>query len=385
MPGRKRAATTEKVEPDGTDLALGELLDELNSGEGKGSAFRLSDDGLSIHLPGVVTTGSEYLDLATGRGGIPLGRITLLSGNEGSGKTTLALNLCRNVQKMGGVAVYIDAEYKLDRDYAAALGVDLERLILSQPEHMEHALEVINKVTEIAKKSTRPIVVVVDSLNSMPTEAELDGSDAPGQSSRTMSKGLRKLAKKIPEHRIALVLISQIRQKFGVKFGKQTTTGCGFAPRFYAALIFEMVPISAVKSGNQKVGHKTKIDITKNQVGPPYRKAELVIRYGSGIDWAHSLHEATRAAEVVEVGAQSRSVWSGPGGPAKWQGGEGLREVGEGNAEAIVGIVNELRGRYGWQNTAITLADVPALLAAGAPFESGGREVEEEEDEEEED
>ena len=222
----RRSTKTAAAEADAgqDESVLGDMLDALNRKDSGTPTFRLSDDGLSIHLPGVIPTGSEALDHALGRGGIPQSRITLISGDEGTGKTTLGLQLCAACQRIGGIANYIDAEYKVEREYAGSLGVNNDRLLLSQPESMEDALESIDTVLSVAARhdSKRPILIVLDSLNALPPRAELEGVDTPGASARVMAKGLRKINRRISKQRVALVLISQLRNKIGgVMFGKR--------------------------------------------------------------------------------------------------------------------------------------------------------------------
>ena len=330
-----------------------DIIGAVNKAHGEGKAMALSSPDLSIHIPGVVSTSSEWLDWSLGRGGIPLGRISMIGGNEGTGKTTLALHLCANVQRMGGVAFYVDAEYKLDVDYAHALGVDTDKMILSQPDHMEQALETI--ITAIGRiKAYReetgeavPALIVLDSLNAMATKAELEGSledhhYAP--QARVMSKALKVMARMLSKESIGLFMISQVRQKIGVMFGDDMDTACGKAPKFYSTCIVRLDGGSAIKEGSNRVANEVHAKVVKNQVAPPFKKAKLRITYGKGIDRTHSIHEAVKAAGIAKVSGSWLTV-----GKDKWNGVGGLDTLLGDDPTAADRLVKALREPYGWE------------------------------------
>ena len=353
---RKAAAKKKKPTKAAVDKELDDMIAVLNKSHGAGTVQRMSDDGLSIHIPGVISTGSESLDQAIGRGGVPRGRIILLSADEGAGKTTLTLHLCANVQRAGGWAVFIDAEYKLDLAYAAALGVDVDRLILSQPRSAEQAFDVIDDILEIqaarvaAGGADVPVLIIVDSISALPTEQELNDKDNPGSHARVFSKRLKMVNRQISKGSVCLVLVSQHRVKIGVMFGDGKVTAGGAAPRFYCTVGIKMKAYSAVKKDGRLIGRDVKVEVWKNQVAPPFRQCSIRIIFGKGIDYVHSIHEA-----LIEAGLAAKtgekSSWttfkSGTSDEIKWQGASGLR------AHLIVPerrdkLIKALRGRYGW-------------------------------------
>lgn len=330
-----------------------DIIGAVNKAHGEGKAMALSSPDLSIHIPGVVSTSSEWLDWSLGRGGIPLGRISMIGGNEGTGKTTLALHLCANVQRMGGVAFYVDAEYKLDVDYAHALGVDTDKMILSQPDHMEQALETI--ITAIGRiKAYReetgeavPALIVLDSLNAMATKAELEGSledhhYAP--QARVMSKALKVMARMLSKESIGLFMISQVRQKIGVMFGDDMDTACGKAPKFYSTCIVRLDGGSAIKEGSNRVANEVHAKVVKNQVAPPFKKAKLRITYGKGIDRAHSIHEVVKASGLATASGSWLTL-----GKDKWNGLSGLETAMAEDKDLEGRLIEALRQDYGWE------------------------------------
>ena len=335
------------------------ILADINKEFGKGSALPLSDGGLSIHIPGVIPTGSPWLDWALGRGGWPLGRIVLLGGDEGTGKTTLALQACASVQAMGGVAFYIDAEWKLDMDYADMLSVDVDRLIMSQPKYMERALSTIERaIKKISEMRTVlgyrvPVLVVFHSISAIPPKAELEGDYEDhqiGLAARQMGKGLRKIVQLVSQESVCLMLISQMREKIGVMFGDNTTTSCGKAPRFYAATIVNMSAGKGQKAEGSKTrtGVITHVYINKNQVAPPHRKSELHIVYGEGIDRIHGLHGVAPKCGFAKLSGS----WLNPpsaSGISKWQGENGLRKLPGKAQDRIETAVRKHYGATDWK------------------------------------
>jgi len=355
----KRTRTRAKAKPkarkkatkSAVDKEMDDMLALMNKKHGEGTVQRMSDDGLSIHIPGVISTGSEALDSAIGRGGIPRGRIVLLSADEGAGKTTLALHLCVNVQRSGGYAVFIDAEYKLDMAYAADLGVDVDRLILSQPRSAEQAFDVIDDILSIQAKRVAaggadvPVLIIVDSISALPTEQELNDKDNPGTHARVFSKRLKMVNRHISKGSVSLVLISQHRVKIGVMFGDGKVTAGGAAPRFYCTVGIKMVPIKAVKKEGRLIGRDVKVEVWKNQVAPPFKQCEIRVIFGKGIDYVHSLHGTLIETGLATISGSWTTFKGGTADELKWQGPAGLRThliVPERRAK----LIKAVRGRY---------------------------------------
>lgn len=340
------------------------IIGDIEKQYGKGAATVLSDGGLSTHIPGVIPSGSAWLDYSLGRGGWPLSRIVLVGGDEGAGKTTLALQACASVQRMGGIAFYIDAEYKLDMMYADAMGCDVDTLIMSQPEHLEAGLDMVEKAILRVKKvraSTGvriPVLVVFDSISSIPPKDELEGSyedNTIGLAARQMGKGLRKLVKLVSEESVCLMLVSQLREKIGVMFGDDLSTSCGKAPLFYAATIVRLTRGKAdravkkkgkgddeddapAEKGGARIGAFTHVYVHKNQVAPPHRKCELLVRYGQGVEPIHGLHNAATATGW----AVTRGSWViSDSADVKWCGQNGLAEMDQEERDAVEASIRE--------------------------------------------
>jgi recombination protein RecA len=336
------------------------IISDINKHHGKGSAIALSDGGLSLHVPGVIPSGSAWLDWALGRGGWPLGRIVLVGGDEGTGKTTLGIMACASCQAMGGVAVYIDAEFKLDMDYADALGVDTDKLILMQPKYIEKALQMTERVINMvaAKRAATgkpvPILVVFDSISAIPAKAELDGDYDDlqvGLSARTMSKGLRKITGLVSSEAVCFMLISQLREKIGISFGDNTSTACGKAPRFHACTIVNLGRGKLVKDDGTSIGGGTHVYVHKNQVAPPHRKSELRIIYGEGISREHGIHGVATKCGWATLGGS----WTKPpksSGMKAWNGLRGLTDNRQGDLGAIETAIREHYETTEWDPTA---------------------------------
>jgi recombination protein RecA len=291
-----------------TTADLDDLLAGIR-GEGDETAMYLGSDSSLLKIRGVISTQCPGLDRAIGRGGIPLARLTILHGAEGSGKTTACLHLVAEVQRMGGVAIYMDKEYKLDPDYAAALGVDTKRLIISQPSYLEQAFKVqeaaIKRASAIRERLKRrvPILVVLDSMNAAITKAQLEGEwddKHMAPQARAFSEGLPKLIPQVSREDVALCYISQVRKKMNISFGDDDEICGGKAPRFYASLIISFKRIGSVKTGDEKVANTVIAECKKNQIAPPFKQAQFNIRYGIGIDAEMSLLEEALEMKLVE-------------------------------------------------------------------------------------
>jgi recombination protein RecA len=296
MADKKPAKTMADVSNDGKSKALGLAMETIEKQFGRGAIMKL---GESTHTKvETFPTGSISLDLALG-GGIPKGRVVEIYGPESSGKTTLTLHAIAEVQKAGGTAAFIDAEHALDPGYAKRIGVDVENLLLSQPDNGEQALE----ITETLVRSNAVDLIVVDSVAALVPRAEIEGEmgdSLPGLQARLMSQALRKLTGVISRSHTTVIFINQIRMKIGVMFGNPETTTGGNALKFYASVRMDIRRIGQIKQGDSVIGNRTRVKVVKNKIAPPFREAEFDIMYNEGISRSGDILDLAAANNIVE-------------------------------------------------------------------------------------
>jgi recombination protein RecA len=276
------------------DMAVGQIEKQF----GKGSIMRLGQRGAIAPIE-AISTGAISIDYALGVGGLPRGRVVEIFGPESSGKTTLALQVIAEAHKNGGMAAFVDAEHALDAQYAQKLGVDLDNLLVSQPDNGEQALEIV----EVLVRSNSVDVVVVDSVAALVPKAEIEGEMGEAQmglQARLMSQALRKLTGVVSKSKTTLIFINQLREKIGVMFGNPETTTGGRALKFYASVRIDIRRIASIKDGDQIIGGRTRVKIVKNKVAPPFREAEFDVMYGEGISREGDLLDLAVEKRIVE-------------------------------------------------------------------------------------
>ena len=316
--------------------ALSAALTQIERQFGKGSVMRMGDR--VIEPVEIIPTGSLMLDLALGIGGLPKGRVVEIYGPESSGKTTLTLQAIAECQKQGGTAAFIDAEHALDPVYAAKLGVNVDDLLLSQPDTGEQALE----IADMLVRSGSIDIVVIDSVAALTPKAEIEGEmgdQLPGLQARLMSQALRKLTGNIKRSNTIVIFINQIRMKIGVMFGNPETTTGGNALKFYSSVRLDIRRIGAIKNGEEVVGNQTRVKVVKNKVAPPFREAEFEIMYGAGI---------SRNGEIIDIGVAQGLVeksgsWYSYNGERIGQGKENARTFLEQHPDIARDIETKLR------------------------------------------
>ena len=347
-----KALNTEKAK------ALQAALAQIEKQYGKGTIMRLGE-GEVIEDIQVVSTGSLGLDVALGVGGLPRGRVIEIYGPESSGKTTLTLQVIAEMQKQGGQCAFVDAEHALDIQYAQNLGVNLQDLLISQPDTGEQALEIVDSLV----RSGAVDLIVIDSVAALTPKAELEGEmgdSLPGLQARLMSQALRKLTATIKKANCMVIFINQIRMKIGVMFGSPETTTGGNALKFYASVRLDIRRIGTIKKGEDAIGNETKVKIVKNKVAPPFKTAEFDIMFGEGI---------SREGEIVDMGVVANIVdksgaWYAYQGEKIGQGRDNAKEFLRENPDLAREIENKIRESLG-------IALLPAAAGASAPKSEG--------------
>jgi len=321
--------------------ALQAALSQIEKQFGKGSIMKLGEAEVSKDIE-VVSTGSLGLDIALGVGGLPRGRIVEIYGPESSGKTTLTLSVIAEMQKQGGTAAFIDAEHALDPQYARKVGVNVEELLISQPDNGEQALE----IADILVRSGSVDIVVVDSVAALTPKAEIEGEMGEpqmGLQARLMSQALRKLTANIKRSNTLVIFINQIRMKIGVMFGNPETTTGGNALKFYASVRLDIRRIGAIKKGDEVIGSETRVKVVKNKVAPPFRQADFDILYGEGI---------SREGEVVDLGVlhkviEKSGAWYSYGSDRIGQGKDNAREFLKEHKDMAAEVEGKIRASAG--------------------------------------
>jgi recombination protein RecA len=319
------------------DIAVGQIEKQF----GKGSIMRLGQRNQIAPIE-AISTGAISIDYALGIGGLPRGRVTEIFGPESSGKTTLALQVIAEAQRAGGMAAFVDAEHALDAQYAQKLGVDLENLLVSQPDHGEQALEIV----EVLVRSNSVDVIVVDSVAALVPKAEIDGEMGEAQmglQARLMSQALRKLTGIVSKSKTTLVFINQLREKIGVMFGNPETTTGGRALKFYASVRIDIRRIASIKDGDLVVGGRTRVKVVKNKVAPPFREAEFDVMYGEGISREGDLLDLAVDKRIIE----KSGAWFAFGGERLGQGRENVKQFLKENADLRRTIEERVRKELG--------------------------------------
>ena len=332
MAGKSTASAAENKEK-----ALEQALEQIQKQYGKGAIMKLGEEGLTGSVD-VISTGSISLDLATGVGGYPRGRIIEIYGPESSGKTTLTLHAIAEAQKAGGKAAFIDAEHALDPVYAKNLGVDVDELLVSQPDTGEQALE----ICEMLARSGAIDLIVIDSVAALVPKAEIQGEMGDshvGLHARLMSQALRKIAGTVNKTNTCVIFINQLREKIGVMFGNPETTTGGRALKFYASMRLDVRKIETLKRGDEMLGNRTRVKIVKNKVAPPFKKSEFDIMYGTGISLAGDVLDTAVEAKIVDKAGS----WYSYNGERIGQGRENVKDYLQSHEEMLEEAADRLR------------------------------------------
>ena len=335
MPIDERQERQERLKA--LDAAVGQIEKQF----GKGSIMRLGQNNAVAPVE-VISTGAISIDYALGIGGVPRGRVIEIFGPESSGKTTLALQVIAEAQKKGGMAAFVDAEHALDAAYAKKLGVDLDNLLVSQPDNGEQALEIV----EVIIRSNSVDVVVVDSVAALVPRAEIEGEMGEAQmglQARLMSQALRKLTGAVSKSKTSLIFINQLREKIGVMFGNPETTTGGRALKFYSSVRIDIRRIGAIKDGENVVGGRTRVKVVKNKLAPPFREAEFDVMYGEGVSREGDLIDIAVEHKIVE----KSGAWFAYGGERLGQGRENVKSFLKENIDVRSAIEDKVRRALG--------------------------------------
>ena len=342
--------------------ALDMAMHQIEKDFGKGSIMKLGEASAKMNIE-VIPTGALSLDIALGVGGIPRGRVIEIYGPESSGKTTVALHMIAEAQKLGGYAAFIDAEHALDPVYARALGVDIDNLLISQPDNGEQALEIADALV----RSGAIDIIVIDSVAALVPRAEIEGEMGDshvGLQARLMSQALRKLTGLISKSKCATIFINQIREKVGVMFGNPETTTGGRALKFYSTVRLDVRRIDTLKNGNDMIGSRTRVKVVKNKVAPPFREAEFDIMFGKGISKEGDILDLAAGIDVVN----KSGAWYAYEGEKIGQGRENAKQFLVDNPEICAEIEAKVRSHYGIgpdAGTADVNAEQPGRESAG--------------------
>lgn len=340
MAGKSTASAAENKEK-----ALEQALEQIQKQYGKGAIMKLGEEGLTGSVD-VISTGSISLDLATGVGGYPRGRIIEIYGPESSGKTTLTLHAIAEAQKAGGKAAFIDAEHALDPIYAKNLGVDVDELLVSQPDTGEQALE----ICEMLARSGAIDLIVIDSVAALVPKAEIQGEMGDshvGLHARLMSQALRKIAGTVNKTNTCVIFINQLREKIGVMFGNPETTTGGRALKFYASMRLDVRKIETLKRGDEMLGNRTRVKIVKNKVAPPFKKSEFDIMYGTGISLAGDVLDTAVEAKIVDKAGS----WYSYNGERIGQGRENVKDYLQSHEEMLKEIRKKVMDQFKPEST----------------------------------
>ena len=321
--------------------AIEMAVSQIEKQFGKGSIMRLGQKDAIAVVPSI-STGSVSLDYALGIGGVPRGRVIEIFGPESSGKTTLSLQIIAEAQKVGGMAAFVDAEHALDAKYAKKLGVDLDNLLVSQPDNGEQALEIV----EVLVRSNSVDVVVVDSVAALVPRAEIEGEMGEAQmglQARLMSQALRKLTGVVSKSKTCLIFINQLREKIGVMFGNPETTTGGRALKFYSSVRIDIRRIGAIKDGDVVVGGRTRVKVVKNKVAPPFREAEFDVMYGEGISKEGDLLDLAVERKIVD----KSGTWFAFDGDRLGQGRENVKQYLKDNPQTFKALEEKVRRELG--------------------------------------
>lgn len=325
-----------KIDMDAKEKALQQALEQIQKAYGKGAIMKLGDESLFSNIE-TIPTGSISLDVASGIGGYPKGRIVEIYGPESSGKTTLTLHAIAEAQKQGGKAAFIDAEHALDPIYARNLGVNVDELLVSQPDTGEQALE----ICEMLARSGAIDLIVIDSVAALVPKAEIQGDMGEshvGLQARLMSQALRKIAGAVNKSNTCVIFINQLRDKIGVIYGSPETTTGGKALKFYASMRFDVRKVETLKKGDEMLGNRTRVKIVKNKLAPPFKKAEFDIMYGTGISLAGDVLDTAVDLKIIEKAGS----WYSYNGERLGQGRENIKEILNSNAAMLEAVKKQI-------------------------------------------